>query len=156
MTITWVITWSEKVIIPADRRRKFIGSVVGAVVGAVGVFGGVAAAIVYIQKKKSGWLLCFLDMFWVNIKLSLTTKPSEWSMEAFINIGTATLCWGGFDKLKFEKYIFFCLFKQPHNPPTVTNLSFWKRNDNQLPIYMFYMLFEINIDGWPLSIFYGL
>ena len=62
---TWSITWSREVSTslpestkPAGNRGSIIGSVVR-----LGFIGMVAAVIVYIHKKKLGWLLCFSDMF---------------------------------------------------------------------------------------------
>ena len=68
--MTWTIRWSEKVSTPlpqstkpADKRGNVTGSVVAAAAGGLGFIGIVVAVIVYIHKKKLGWLLCFRKMF---------------------------------------------------------------------------------------------
>ena len=68
--MTWNITWSKEVSTPlpestkpAGKRASILGSVVGSVAGGLGFIGMVAAVIVYIHRKKLGWLLSFSDMF---------------------------------------------------------------------------------------------
>ena len=68
--MTWNITWSKEVSTPlpestkpAGKRGSIVGSVVGSVAGGLGFIGMVAAVIVYIHRKKLGWLLCFRKVF---------------------------------------------------------------------------------------------
>ena len=68
--MTWNITWSREVSTPlpestkpAGKSGSIVGSLVGSVVGGLGFIGMVAAVIVYIHRKKLGWLLSFSDMF---------------------------------------------------------------------------------------------